>query len=155
MTQPVRIAGPPDRPALVKMMEEFYAEVGTAFDARRTAAVFDEILCDDTIGRVWILERDGTAAGYAVLTVGFSLEYGGRDAFVDDLFVRAGHRGRGLGRAAIEAVFEDCRRRRVRALHLEVARDNVAAKALYGRFGFVDRAHHLMTAVVNPDDPGA
>ncbi len=154
MTQRVRGAGPPDRPALVKMMEEFYAEAGTAFDAKKTADAFDEILRDDTIGRVWILECDGTAAGYVILTFGFSLEYGGRDAFVDDLFVRAGHRGRGLGRAAIETVFEECRRRRVRALHLEVARANVAAKELYRRFGFIDHAHHLMTVDLRPDEAG-
>jgi ribosomal protein S18 acetylase RimI-like enzyme len=35
----------------------------------------------------------------------------------------------------------------MRVLHLEVARDNEAAKALYRRFGFADRAHYLMTRI--------
>jgi ribosomal protein S18 acetylase RimI-like enzyme len=40
----------------------------------------------------------------------------------------------------------------VRALHLEVARDNEAAKALYRRFGFADRAHHLMTRIAHGEN---
>ena len=153
MSQRVRGAESSDRPALVGMMEEFYAEAGTAFDPARTAVAFDEILREDTLGRVWILERDGAIAGYAVLTFGFSLEYGGRDAFVDDLFVRTAHRGRGLGRAAMDELFEECRKRHVRALHLEVARTNLSAKELYRRFGFTDRAHHLMTAIIDTHEP--
>jgi GNAT superfamily N-acetyltransferase len=41
------------------------------------------------------------AVGYIVVTLGYSMEYGGRDAFVDDLFLAAAHRGRGLGTAAL------------------------------------------------------
>ncbi|NIO00743.1 MAG: GNAT family N-acetyltransferase [Candidatus Latescibacteria bacterium] len=97
MTPRVRPATPGDRDLLVKMMEEFYAESGTPFETDRTIRAFDGILQDERIGRVWILERRGTAAGYVVLTVGFSMEYSGRDAFIDDLFVRREHRGYGLG----------------------------------------------------------
>ncbi len=38
---------------------------------------------------------DGTAAGYAALTFGFSLEVGGRDAFIDELFLIEAARGKG------------------------------------------------------------
>lgn len=38
MTRSIRAAGPPDRAVLVEMMEEFYAEAGTPFRAKRTAA---------------------------------------------------------------------------------------------------------------------
>jgi ribosomal protein S18 acetylase RimI-like enzyme len=33
----------------------------------------------------------------------------------------------------------------VRALHLEVTRDNIAAQRLYRSVGFADRDHYLMT----------
>jgi len=141
----VRLASPPDRDLLVELMREFYAETGTSCDAQRTAGAFDALLADPSLGRVWVLENDGTPAGYAVLTFGFSMQFGGRDAFVDDLFVRPAHRGHGLGRAAMEAITAECRARGVRVLHLEVDAENDVAKELYRKFGFVDHDFHLMS----------
>jgi len=131
-------------------MAEFYAESVTPFARHQSAQAFTEILTDEGVGLVWIFERGGSAAGYAVLTFGFSMEYGGRDAFLDDLFVREKHRGYGLGRAAMELVLDVCAKRGVRAVHLEVGRDNVAAKELYRRFGFVDHDLQMMTFRLTP-----
>jgi ribosomal protein S18 acetylase RimI-like enzyme len=74
------------------------------------------------------------------------MEFGGLDAFVDDLFVRPGHRRRGLGRALLEALFGECVRRGVLAVHVETAVENAAARSLYGSFGMLDRKRLLLTA---------
>ena len=149
MVDGVRIAEARDRDTLLRLMKEFYAETETPFDAEQTAQAFDTILGDERIGRVWVLTRSGSVAGYAVMTVGFSMEYGGRDAFLDDLFVRKAHRGFGLGRLAIEVILDECRKLGVRALHLEVDRQNAVAKELYHRFGFVDHDRQLMTVTID------
>ena len=151
MSQRVRRADIKDRELLVDMMREFYIESRTVFPARQAADAFGVILCDDRVGLVWVIERNEVAAGYAVLTAGFSMEYGGRDAFVDDLFVRRDHRKCGLGRMAMEAIVEECHARGIRAVHLEVARENVVAKKLYGRFGFEDKKRQLMTGYLKAD----
>jgi ribosomal protein S18 acetylase RimI-like enzyme len=83
--------------------------------------------------------------GYVVLTLGYSLEYLGRDAFVDELYVRQTYRRQGVGTHAIEHVVRTCRELDVRALHLEVERHNAPAQALYRKVGFRDRDHYLMT----------
>jgi GNAT superfamily N-acetyltransferase len=67
------------------------------------------------------------------------MEHGGLDAFIDDLYVRPAHRRAGLGRAGLEALFAECRRRGVLAVHVEVGDDNVPARALYGSFGLAPR----------------
>ena len=54
-------------------------------------------------------------------------------AFLDDFYVRPVHRGRGVGSAAIALLLEQARQLGVRAVHLEVGRDNAAAQAVYGR----------------------
>jgi len=151
MSQRVRRADIKDKELLVEMMREFYAESRTVFPERQAADAFGVILRDDRIGLVWVIERNEEVAGYAVLTAGYSMEYGGGDAFVDDLFVRRGHRRCGLGRMAMEAILEECRTRGIRAVHLEVVRENVAAKELYGRFGFEDKKRQLMTVCLKTD----
>lgn len=145
MSQNVRVAEPGDMDLLLKLMGEFYAESSVPLDRERSAEAFAELIDSPSLGRVWIMERDGETAGYIVLTLGYSMEYGGRDAFVDDLFVREPYRGKGLGRMALEVLFEECRRRKVRAVHLEVDRENVAAKQLYKNFGFKDNDRQLLT----------
>jgi ribosomal protein S18 acetylase RimI-like enzyme len=97
------------------------------------------------LGHVWLIDEGGAPAGYAVMTLGYSLEFGGRDAFVDELYIRPAYRRRGLGRRAVEVVATYCRDTGVQALHLEVGRENEAAQALYRQAGFADRRHWLLT----------
>jgi ribosomal protein S18 acetylase RimI-like enzyme len=134
-----------DRSLLVELMTEFYAESQYALDARRADEVFRRLLIEPTLGRVWLLESEALVAGYVVLTLGYSMEYGGRDAFIDDLFIRPAFRGKGLGRSALAEVRSAALSLGVRALHLEVGRDNSAAQALYRRAGFEDSGRQLLT----------
>ena len=141
----MRLAGPGDVARLVELMVEFYAETGHPCDPARAAIAFDELVRDPLLGRVWLLDQDGAAVGYAVLTLGYSLEYGGRDAFVDDLFVQVPYRARGLGKAAIVEAKRTCLELGVRALHLEVGRDNHVAREIYRKAGFLDHDRLLLT----------
>lgn len=83
--------------------------------------------------------------GYLVLVWGFSPESGGRDAFVDELYVAPEQRSRGLGTAMIEAAEAACATRRARALHLVVEGANAGAQRLYRRLGFTGREVFLLT----------
>ena len=140
----IRTAKPADLELLTDLMAEFYAESNTPFDRTQSAAALSELLGDTSLGQIWLLQDDGQEVGYVVLTVGFSMEYGGKDAFVDDLFLRKGSRGRGLGRAALEALLSGCRKRSIRAVHLEVDRSNLAARELYRKCGFRDKNRQLL-----------
>jgi ribosomal protein S18 acetylase RimI-like enzyme len=144
-TPEVRLAAPGDAALLLEMMTEFYAETRFSLDRDRAAEAFERLLEDERLGRAWILSQDGAPAGYVVLTLGFSMEFHGRDGFVDDLFIRPEFRGIGLGRAAMVAVREACSSLGVRAVHLEVDPENRAATGLYRKFGFAMRPLRLMT----------
>ena len=64
------------------------AESGYPLNSHRSADAFRALLGDERFGRVWLIESDGVEVGYVVVTLGFSMEYGAPDAFIDDLFVR-------------------------------------------------------------------
>jgi len=141
----IRKALTTDTGVLISLMEEFYAESNYSFDRQHVISAFNQLLADSGLGQVWIAEENDTALGYIVLTVGFSMEYGGYDAFVEDLYIRPAYRQSGLGTGLMEVLVAECRRRYVRAIHLEVDRDNIAAKRLYKRFGFIDNERQLLT----------
>jgi L-amino acid N-acyltransferase YncA len=129
-------------------MRNYYAEDGYPFEEREAIAALDRLVRERERGQVWVAERQGRIAGYAVLTLGYSLEYRGVDAFVDEIYLTNEARGSGLGSQALSLIEAECIQRGVRALHLEVERDKTAARELYRKRGFRDHQRFLMTKLL-------
>jgi ribosomal protein S18 acetylase RimI-like enzyme len=151
----LRAATAADVARLCLLMQQNYAEAGYPFDPAAARACFSALLRDPELGQTWLVEIGSEIVGYAVLALGFSLEYRGRDAFVDDLYLVPARRGGGLGRLAMDAVEAAARERGVVALHLEVERDNARAQALYRRLGYGDKDRKLLTKLLAPQDDAA
>ena len=150
MDSTLRLAGPADIDLLLTLMPEYYAFDHLCFDAPAARAALQQILSEPSRGRVWLIQLAGTSIGYLVLTFGFSLEFHGRDAFVDELYIRAAYRRRGFGQAALRFVEAACPELGVHALHLEVERGNTNAQALYRKQGFADHDRYLLTRWITP-----
>jgi ribosomal protein S18 acetylase RimI-like enzyme len=141
-----RPATEPDVGVLLELMRALYDEDGsTPLREDGAEAALRGLLAAPDRGLVWVIEQDGEAAGYLVLTWGYSLEFHGRDAFIDELYVAPRYRGAGLGRRAVEWAEGACRAHGAGAMHLEVEIDNQRAHTLYRRSGFAERGLRLMT----------
>ena len=146
MTAAFRFATEADVPAILRLMTGLYREDGVVgLDLPAAERALRGLLGEPSAGVVWIAEQEGEPVGYLAVTFGYSLEYHGPDAFIDELYVAPDHRGRGLGREAIALAETACRARGVGALHLEVERTNTRAEALYRRAGFQEADRRLMT----------
>jgi ribosomal protein S18 acetylase RimI-like enzyme len=126
-------------------MREFYAIEHLAFDEQSIRVSLRQLISNESYGRVFIARPEDGVAGYAVLTYGFSLEFRGRNALVDELYVREEFRGRGIGRSILRHLEEFCRGQQICALRLEVARANTGAQSLYRREGYMDHDRYLLT----------
>ena len=144
----MRSADASDIPLLVTLMTEFYSETATPLDSKQAAVAFAALLGDDRLGHVWLIQSGDRDVGYVVITFSYSMEFGGPNAFLDDLFIQPPFRGAGLGTAALHEVRAFCLQRRVRALQLETGKDNAAAQALYRRAGFKVTDRQLLTLVL-------
>lgn len=142
-------SGPADEDLLIVLMREFYAVEHLAFDEWVARAALRQILRDGARGSVYLIRSGEDVAGYVVLTFGFSLEFHGRDALVDELYLRERFRGKGLGRAALEFVEGVCRAEGIKAVHLEVDRVNTWAQEVYRKAGYRDHDRYLLTKWVN------
>jgi ribosomal protein S18 acetylase RimI-like enzyme len=140
-----RAAEPSDADTLAEMMRDFNAHERIAFDEHEVRAVLAQLFADDSLGLACLMLLNEEVAGYVVIAFGFSIEFRGRDAFVDELYVKDEFRGRGLGAAALRFAEGVCRGRGVRALHLEVERGNTRAQSVYRRAGFADHDRYLLT----------
>jgi diamine N-acetyltransferase len=104
-----------------------------------------KFLADSSLGEAWIFFDGETPVAYIILTFGFSFEFHGRNAFIDELYVEPPYRRQGLGRHAMQFIAERARECGVNAIHLEVDEGNIAAEKLYRRTGYVDNSRYLMT----------
>jgi GNAT superfamily N-acetyltransferase len=110
--------------ALKPMMEVFWAFENMPFSSDTALKVWQKAWASPDMVRGWLLEFEENVVGYVVLTFGFSLEYGGIDAFVDELFVKPEFRGQGFASLALEFLTLECQKLNVVALHLEVDATN-------------------------------
>jgi ribosomal protein S18 acetylase RimI-like enzyme len=79
-----------------------------------------------------------------VITLGYSIEYEGRDGFIDDLYLVPEARGRGLGKVLVDFALSQASQLGVGTLHLEVEYDNESAHLLYRAAGFEETGRRLM-----------
>jgi GNAT superfamily N-acetyltransferase len=142
------LAGASDVELLIELMREFYAIEHLGFEEQAARRALAQILDDRRFGVIHVIRVDEEAAGYLVLTFGFSLEFGGRDALVDEIYLRENFRGRGIGKASLELAEAVCRQEEISALHLEVDRVNTRAQGVYRQAGFRDHDRYLLTKLL-------
>ncbi len=130
---------------ILPFMRQFYAIDQYPFDELIARTALIDLVRDPSLGRVCLLYNRDKAIGYLVITFGYSLEYHGRDAFIDELFIEANYRHQGIGTKAMKFALEACRELGVHALHLEVERTNMEGQGLYRKFGFEDHDRYLLT----------
>jgi ribosomal protein S18 acetylase RimI-like enzyme len=148
-----RQATPADLEAVHALRRAFYQETNSAWDDAGGRRALEQLLEQPEHGEVWILESLFGPLGFLVLTFGYSLEFLGQDAFIDELYLAPAVRGMGHGHAAIKLSQQIAQRHGVAAVHLEVSSENDAALSLYTRNGFVDHGRRLFTSwIVQPPD---
>ncbi|MEZ4701586.1 MAG: GNAT family N-acetyltransferase [Rhodothermales bacterium] len=138
----LRHAQPADLPAVDAFVGAYHRFEG--IPAGSAAEAVRPLLGDNAFGRIWLIDVDGVPAGYVAVCFGYSIEFGGRDAFVDEFFLDEAFRGRGIGSAVLDLLPDAVAPFGVRALHLEVGRDNDRARRLYGARGFEARDGYLL-----------
>jgi ribosomal protein S18 acetylase RimI-like enzyme len=131
---------------LMALVTAFHEEAGiTQTDEARRAGLIP-LLEGIPHGVVYLMGPARAPIGYIVITFGWSLEFGGLDGFVDELYVRPGVRKRGVASETLLSLPRALAGAGLKALHLEVARDNEVAQRLYARAGFALRdGYQLMT----------
>ena len=146
-----RLAVASDTEALLEFMQEYYAFDGHGFDREKARVALTALLRDPKLGLAWLILDGDAAVGYIVLCIGYSLEWLGRDAFVDEFYLREEYRGRGWGRQSMTFLEEAARAAGIRTLHLEVVEKNTSALQLYRKLGFAEHRSTFLSKWIAQD----
>jgi len=141
----IKLAESHNIPEILTLMEEFYAIDNYKFDKLKTEKNLQHFIHNKALGRFWMIEVEAKIVGYVCLTFGFSFEYDGKLAFIDELYIKQDFRNKGLGKQAIEFIATLAEELEIKTLHLEVEKHNETGMGLYIKQGFKDTGRHLMT----------
>lgn len=112
-------------------------------DEQRIAAL-RPLLRAPSIGLVWFICENDQPVGYMAICYSYSIEYGGRDCFLDEFFLAEPHRGQGIGPLALSLASEKLATAGVRTMLLEVAHGNARAQKTYTNLGFQPRSRYIL-----------
>lgn len=101
----------------------------------RLVALIRTLLDDPGQGVQLLARLDDRAVGFATLLWSWSTLEATRVGIMSDLYVEPSQRGRGVGRALLEACRAACRKRGVPTLVWDTAPDNARAQSLYESTG--------------------
>lgn len=132
----IKPATPRDRARLLKLIKAYYEYEAIPFDREAIASGLTLLLKSASIGGAWLILKGGEPVGYLVLTFAFDLEFGGRQAILNDLYIDATHRRMGIGSAVLAQIEDFCNSCGVRAIELHVTLRNASVLDFYRRAGF-------------------
>jgi GNAT superfamily N-acetyltransferase len=132
-------------------MRAFSEEVLAPLSASHIETALVPLLEDATIGDVFVVEEE-RIFGYLVITWGWGIESGGREALIDEIFVVPENRGQGLASALVSAALEKATALNTKAVFLETEAANPESRSLYERLGFKVESSVWMRALLEADD---
>ena len=132
----LRSALPTDADDIFALITELAAYERLAHHVRSTPAILAEALFGES-PRVFcdIAEWDGHPAGLALWFYNFSTFAGRHGLYLEDLYVRPEHRGRGLGVALLAGLARRCVQENLARLDWSVLDWNAPSIGLYRRLG--------------------
>jgi len=143
MSAALTLAGPDHLERILPLVAAFHAEQSIEMTEEARRAGVEPLLTGIPHGCAYIIGPPRAPIGYIVVTFGWSVEFGGLDAIIDELFVRPGVRGRGIASEALIALPRALAVGGLRAIHLEVDRENAIAVKFYRRAGFTPREQFM------------
>jgi ribosomal protein S18 acetylase RimI-like enzyme len=143
----LRLATLADLPEVFPRTRQLNDHEGIGISDQRLEAGLRALLGNPGFGGCWLVTRDSETIGYAIVTFGFDLEFGGREGWLTELWIDVDQRAHGAGSAALKLVEDELRARDVQALHLQVRTENPAMR-LYQRAGFTASPRVVMTRLL-------
>ena len=131
---------------LEPLVSAFHREEGLTLSPQAREAALAPLLDGSPLGAIYLIGPVRGPIGYIILSFGWSIEFGGMDGFIDELYIRPSVRGRGIASEVLASLPSALSEVGLKALHLEVSDENAPAQRLYEKAGFLRRTHYrLMT----------
>lgn len=136
ITVHVSRAIPADRDAICALLRAQFREHGIDLADGLVSAGVDGHFADASRGALLVAKNETTMVGFAILATTWTVEHGGRVAWLEELYVLPSMRNSGIGTELMARALEVARDLGCLAVDLEVDAEHARAEHLYARAGF-------------------
>ena len=143
----IRLATFDDLPQLTPLVAAFHQEEGIVSDPKQRDRALIPLLEGSPHGAVYMIGPRNSPMGYIVFSFIWSVEFGGLEAMVDEVYLRHNVRGKGIGKSILKRLFRTMAAHGVHSLSLEVHQKNAKAIQLYKALGFRLRQNYSLMAM--------
>ncbi len=146
----IRFLQEKDKQECIKMMEEFYKTGAVAHDVPKEfiEKTVELALNNSPYNTIIVCLDENEYAGFCHIAFTYSCEVGGKVAIIEEIYIRDGFKGKGLG-SAIFAFVHNKFDTEVKRYRLEVVKDNISAIKLYENLGFKEISYMQMGLDLN------
>ncbi|TLP64478.1 GNAT family N-acetyltransferase [Parasedimentitalea maritima] len=144
MSAALHLAKPEDLDKVLALVAAFHTEMDIASSEDSRKAAIEPLLNGIPYGAVYLVGPTRAPVGYVVVTFSWSVEFGGMDGAIDELYIRPPVRKRGIATEVLIALPKTLAEAGITALHLEVDREDESAQRLYARTRFKARDRYML-----------
>lgn len=146
-TVQLRVTNHADLVRVLDLVKQFHEAESIAFSEPQTRACVAALLGQSSFGRLWLITLNAQVIGYIAVCFGYSIEFGGRDAMIDEFFILPEFRHRGYGRLVLGLVTGELEQLGIRALHAEVESNNKRLTEFYRSAGIHARERYQLMSM--------
>ena len=125
-----------DQEFILELLQKQFVEHEIEYSSDALSAAIGEMLKREGLGLFLVARDEDQIIGIAVISFAWTLEHGGKSAWLDELYVLPEYREKGTGSALIESAIDELKKEGCAAIDLEVEEDHRRAGHLYQRKGF-------------------
>ncbi len=133
-----------DLQTLLPMVADFYAELHAPKSTEYLREALLPLLEGSPYGVAYLAGPKTAPVGYAILTFSWSVELGGMDGMISEIYIQPEMRGRGIGTELLTALPEALQGSRLKVLQLKLDPHNESALKHYSRMQFQVREHQII-----------
>lgn len=149
MRAALHLAKPADLDKLLEMVAAFHSEENLQSSADSRRAGIEPLLDGIPHGVAYVIGPNRAPIGYIIVTFTWSIEYGGMEGAIDEIYIRPAVRKRGVASEVLNSLPRALAKAGIKALHLEVDRKSDSTQRLYAKAGFaVSNRYLLMTKIL-------
>ena len=137
-----------DLNTLLDFMKEYCKIERIEFHKERSRKAVIELLTHEDIGSIWIIKFKNVTIGYYCLAYNFSLDIGGRDCFLDEIYIDPSFRQKGIGTEVMKLIVKYLKSMKCKGIHLLVYDFNKPAFEFYCKNGFIKQDGMFMTRYI-------
>jgi GNAT superfamily N-acetyltransferase len=125
-----------DQALVLRLLADQFRALGNPLPEARLAGAVAGVLEDGSRGTLLLARLGGRPIGVAYLSYQWTLEHGGKIAWLEELFVEPESRAQGLGGRLLKVACDHAHAAGCAAIDLELEAAHPRAASLYARAGF-------------------